>query len=35
MVKWLNEARAAGLSIDDIDAIYRSAERNMLVEGVA
>jgi hypothetical protein len=35
MIKWLNEAREAGLSLNDIDAIYRSAERNMLIEGVA
>ena len=35
MTKWLRDARAAGLSLDDIEAIYRTAERNMFVEGVA
>jgi GntR family transcriptional regulator len=35
MNKWLRDARAAGLSLDDIDAIYRTAERNMLAEGAA
>lgn len=35
MTKWLNDARAAGLSLDDIEAIFRTAERNLSAEGVA
>jgi putative transposase len=32
---WLQEARAAGLGPDDIEAIYRTAYRNCFAEGVA
>jgi hypothetical protein len=35
MIKWLRDASAAGLGPEDIEAIYRTAERNMLIEGVA
>jgi GntR family transcriptional regulator len=35
MTKWFRAARAAGLGPDDIEAIYRTAERNMFIEGVA
>jgi GntR family transcriptional regulator len=35
MTKWLKEVRAAGLSLDDIEAIYRTALRNAFSEGVA
>ena len=35
MTSWLQEARAAGLSADDIEAIYRTAVRNLYAEGVA
>jgi GntR family transcriptional regulator len=35
MDKWLASARSAGLSPDDIEAIYRTAYRNQFSEGVA
>jgi GntR family transcriptional regulator len=35
MTKWLSRARSAGLSPDDIEAIYRTAYRNYFAEGVA
>src|ERR1700675_1112901 len=35
MAAWLNKARAAGLGPDDIEAIYRTAFRNIFAEGVA
>ena len=35
MSDWLRKARAAGLGPDDIEAIYRTAFRNCLAEGVA
>jgi len=35
MSAWLRKARAAGLSPDDIEAIYRTAFRNCFAEGVA
>lgn len=35
MADWLQAARAAGLGPDDIEAIYRTAVRNALAEGVA
>jgi hypothetical protein len=35
MTKLLNKARRAGLGSDDIEAIYRTAIRNALTEGVA
>ena len=35
MTKWLGSARSAGLSPDDIEAIYRTALRNCFAEGVA
>jgi GntR family transcriptional regulator len=35
MTDWLREARDAGLSPDDIEAIYRTAFRNRFAEGVA
>ncbi len=35
MSQWLRKARAAGLSPDDIEAIYRTAFRNCFAEGVA
>jgi hypothetical protein len=35
MSDWLRKARAAGLSPDDIEAIYRTAFRNSFAEGVA
>jgi len=35
MTKWLNSARNAGLSPDDIEAIYRTAIRNYFAEQVA
>lgn len=35
MTQWLASARAAGLSPDDIEAIYRTAFRNSFAEGVA
>jgi GntR family transcriptional regulator len=35
MTQWLRKARAAGLSADDIEAIYRTALRSAYIEGVA
>ena len=35
MTTWLQEARDAGLGADDIEAIYRTAVRNLFAEGVA
>ncbi|HVA22274.1 MAG TPA: GntR family transcriptional regulator [Candidatus Micrarchaeia archaeon] len=35
MASWLRSARAAGLSPDDIEAIYHTAFRNYFAEGVA
>ncbi|HEY4377600.1 MAG TPA: GntR family transcriptional regulator, partial [Acidimicrobiales bacterium] len=35
MGEWLRQARSAGLGADDIEAIYRTAIRNSLQEGVA
>lgn len=35
MLKWLRDARAAGLTPDEMEAIYRSAFRNTFAEGVA
>jgi hypothetical protein len=35
MTAWLSEARSAGLGADDIEAIYRTALRNLFAEGVA
>lgn len=35
MSDWLASARTAGLSPDDIEAIYRTAFRNAFAEGVA
>jgi GntR family transcriptional regulator len=35
MNAWLSDARAAGLTPDDIEAIYRTAFRNSFAEGVA
>lgn len=35
MNAWLNDARSAGLTPDDIEAIYRTAFRNAFAEGVA
>lgn len=35
MSAWLRSARDAGLSIDEIEAIYRTAVRNCSTEGVA
>jgi GntR family transcriptional regulator len=35
MNSWLSNARAAGLTPDDIEAIYRTAFRNSFAEGVA
>jgi GntR family transcriptional regulator len=35
MTTWLSKARQAGLGPDDIEAIYRTAVRNDLAEGVA
>jgi len=35
MTAWLQEARAAGLGPDDIEAIYRTAVRNSFAEGAA
>lgn len=32
---WMNRARTAGLSVDDIEAIYDAAVRNCFSEGVA
>jgi GntR family transcriptional regulator len=35
MTTWLRKARMAGLGPDDIEAIYRTATRNLFAEGVA
>ena len=35
MSSWLSDARAAGLTPDDIEAIYRTAFRTCFAEGVA
>jgi GntR family transcriptional regulator len=35
MTDWMRRARGAGLSPDDIEAIYRTALRNCVSEGVA
>lgn len=35
MNAWLDDARGAGLTPDDIEAIYRTAFRNTFAEGVA
>ncbi len=35
MTAWLRSARAAGLSAQEIEAIYRTAVRDSLIEGVA
>jgi GntR family transcriptional regulator len=35
MTGWLAQARAAGLSPDDVEAIYRTAFRDCFAEGVA
>ena len=35
MTRWLRSARDAGLTPDDIEAIYRTAFRNCFAEGVA
>src|SRR3954462_1547698 len=35
MTTWLRSARAAGLTADEIDAIYRTAVREYFAEGVA
>ena len=35
MTDWLRSARSAGLSPDDIEAIYRTAFRDCFAEGVA
>jgi hypothetical protein len=35
MAAWLRSARAAGLSQDEIEAIYRTAWRDSVSEGVA
>lgn len=35
MMDWLRSARAAGLGLDDIEAIYHTALRNCFAEGVA
>jgi DNA-binding transcriptional regulator YhcF (GntR family) len=35
MNAWLRDARTAGLTPDDIEAIYRTAFRNCFAEGVA
>jgi hypothetical protein len=35
MTEWLQSAREAGLSMDEIEAIYRTAVRDCLAEGVA
>jgi GntR family transcriptional regulator len=35
MVAWLSSAREAGLDLDEIEAIYRTAFRNCFSEGVA
>jgi hypothetical protein len=33
MAEWLRQARAAGLTPDDIEAIYRTAFRNSFARG--
>jgi hypothetical protein len=35
MAAWLRSARAAGLTPDEIEAIYRTAVRDCFAEGVA
>ena len=35
ITRWLRSARAAGLDLDDIEAIYRTAVRDCFAEGVA
>src|SRR5947209_15533752 len=35
MTDWLRGARAAGLGLDDVEAIYRTALRTCFAEGVA
>jgi hypothetical protein len=35
MTSWLRSARAAGLTPDEIEAIYRTAFRDSFAEGVA
>ena len=35
MTDWLRAARMAGLGVDDIEAIYRTAARNLFAAGVA
>ena len=35
MSSWLSDARAAGLTPDDVEAIYRTAFRDSFAEGVA
>jgi GntR family transcriptional regulator len=35
MTEWLRSARSAGLDPDDIEAIYRTAVRDIFAEGVA
>lgn len=35
MTDWLRSARAAGMGLDDIEAIYRTALRTCFAEGVA
>ena len=35
MTNWLRAARSAGLGLDDIEAIYRTAVRDCFAEGVA
>jgi hypothetical protein len=35
MTSWLRKARAAGLGLDDIEAIYRTAVRGLFAEGAA
>jgi GntR family transcriptional regulator len=35
MDSWLSDARVAGLTPDDIEAIYRTAFRSSFAEGVA
>jgi GntR family transcriptional regulator len=35
MADWLRSARSAGLGLDEIEAIYRTALRDCFAEGVA
>jgi hypothetical protein len=35
MAAWLRSARGAGLTADEIEAIYRTAFRDCFTEGVA